>query len=359
MTNAALLQRLQQEVSSVEQNLAQFKANGTVLNEAMTEFVVIDPLLNALGYKQWEILKQGVNPTVGNIPDYTLLPSTAQTWFLEVKKFGLTLSDREASQAVTYASNHGKRWAVLTNGREWWIYHAHLPVPLSEKRVLQIADVLAGPQALEQLALLARDAMPQDALTQFWMQAQAASVVRAELDNPNSPARQALRDAVSASIHQPVSDALVADALTPLLSPVVPLPPPPLLPPLDKSYTIARLKASGRQATGTKATAVTFADGERLSVKSWADAATAVVAHYGATQLPPLPFFPGTGAKCFLNTIPSHNPDFSMQSSRQIELQGQVIYIDTNRSVRSFMRALSAFLQAIGISPDDVTVHLA
>ena len=128
-------------IPSILESVAKVGEHGMVMTEAMTEMIVIDKLLTALGYHPWDIQKQGVVEGIGNIPDYSILPDKAQQWFLEVKKWKLPLSIREASQVVTYASNKGKRWAVLTNGDEWRVFDVFSTVDLTQKCIQSLSSI--------------------------------------------------------------------------------------------------------------------------------------------------------------------------------------------------------------------------
>ncbi len=122
-----LLNALNEKVASIQATLAEAKTAGWDLNEAQTELIIIDPILTTLGYAPLEIYKRGHDATTNKFPDYTLLPQHPRKWFLEVKRLDLPLLDGEAAQAVNYANNQGAEWAVLTNGRKWYVYQAHLP----------------------------------------------------------------------------------------------------------------------------------------------------------------------------------------------------------------------------------------
>lgn len=94
-------------------------------NEAETCSRVIGPLLLAMGYAHQEIRIQGADQAKQK-PDYTILPLAEEyTWFLEAKAWDVPLDDNHAIQAVNYANTQGKRWVVLSNGREWRIYDNH------------------------------------------------------------------------------------------------------------------------------------------------------------------------------------------------------------------------------------------
>lgn len=101
-------------------------SNPAPSNEQETCFRIIDPLLKAMGYSVHEIKIQD-RDSAKQKPDYSILPATPDfTWFLEAKAWDVTLADVHANQGVNYANTQGKRWVVLSNGREWRLYDNHI-----------------------------------------------------------------------------------------------------------------------------------------------------------------------------------------------------------------------------------------
>lgn len=90
-------------------------------NEANTCDWVIRPLLLALGYQNHEIHAQS-GDVANKFPDYTILPSSDHTWYLEAKAWSVGLDSMHVDQSINYAHSNGRRWVVLTNGREWRLY---------------------------------------------------------------------------------------------------------------------------------------------------------------------------------------------------------------------------------------------
>jgi hypothetical protein len=125
-------------------------AKRTPPNEAATCQWVILPLLKAAGYDDADIFP-AASDGAGQFPDYTLLPDEPQTFYLEAKKWELELQDNHATQATNYANTNGKRWVVLTNGRQWRLYDNHIPKATPEKLVA-VAD-MDDPAALERFLL--------------------------------------------------------------------------------------------------------------------------------------------------------------------------------------------------------------
>lgn len=369
-------QALRERIAAVAETLAGAKAAGTNINEAMTEFMMIDPLLHALGYQPWEIHKRGHDAVAGSFPDYTLLPGTPQKWFLEVKRLDLTLRDGEASQAVSYAHNQGARWAVLTNGRVWYIYNAHLPVSLSEKRVFQVDNLFEDPHAVHTLALLSRSSMTTDGLNHAWQGRQVALLVRQQMETPGSAVRKLLRKLAAEETKDAVSDAFIGEALTALMSHAaesmpVPVSPPAVTPPdTDNAdpvakddtgaLTLAQLAQDLSLPTGRKPVAVVFAKGKVAPAKSWKAVAEQTVAVLGGSHgLPPLPYTGSeSGGKYLLNTQPVRADGEKMYSYGSVHVADREIYIDTHRNAPDMVRSLRLLLEAIGAAPDAVRVIL-
>ncbi len=372
--DGTLLTQLGDKVDEIRGHLDAAKASGWSLNEADTEHKVIDPLLYALGYGPFDIRKRGHDSVANNFPDYTLLPHTTQQWFLEVKKLDLNLQDGEAAQAVNYANNQGAAWAVLTNGRRWYIYNAHLPKPLTDKRVFQIDDLFGDSSALETLAMLSRSSMLGNGLSEAWAFQQVQGIVKAQLETPHSPVRKRLRQLASDETGAAVSDALIEKALRSLslTLPAVaakdanPMPtttrtPLPFSADTETTtwYSYAELTGYPSVATGKKPCLLRFMDGTTLRIASWKHAACEVTQRicndYG---LPQLPFNGGIqGLRYFINTTPTHVTGEEM-SAASIQVAGKTVYMHTNRSTQNFAKCLISLFQAVGAPQDVVKVSI-
>lgn len=366
--------QLQDKIDEIRGHLTETRESGWNLNEADTEHKVIDPLLSALGYGPFDIHKRGHDSVANNFPDYTLLPGKPQKWFLEVKKLDLPLQDGEAAQAVNYANNQGAAWAVLTNGRKWYIYNAHLPKPLTEKRVFQIDDLFGDASALKTLAMLSRSSMLADGLTEAWAFEQVQAIVRVQLETPNSPVRKQLRKIATEETKAAVSDTLIERALRSLspTPPAVtangtgpsPIPPPKpivdLPPPGQALYTFAELAENKALGTGKEPTALRFSDGTTTGPTSWADAIAAAV-EYVLRQftLPPIPFTGRIKSRLyFLNTQPKHSTGQEMRSHRTAQMGNTKIYIDVHCDTQSKAQRMVALLSAVGAPQDAVKVSI-
>jgi len=61
---------------------------------------------------------------------------------VELKRVGLDLAPKHLKQATSYAINYGCEWVLLTNGREWRLYHVEFGQP-PKTRLIEQWDLLA------------------------------------------------------------------------------------------------------------------------------------------------------------------------------------------------------------------------
>lgn len=95
------------------------------LNEASTRKILIDPVLEALGWDLCDTsLVQLEYTTVdGKSADYAMKNNGKPVLLVEAKALDDPLNDVKAiTQVVGYAANAGVEWCVLTNGDQWKVY---------------------------------------------------------------------------------------------------------------------------------------------------------------------------------------------------------------------------------------------
>ena len=131
---------LEHTLSDITRHLNDWQVSG--INEAQTAQAIVLRILHALGYDIWnpfEVVPEA-SGNGGYRPDYTIQLDGDIRFIIEVKALGKTLSDadKEQTQAVNYINVQGKRWAILTNGREWLFFDNHRPVEIAQKRVLPL-----------------------------------------------------------------------------------------------------------------------------------------------------------------------------------------------------------------------------
>ncbi len=112
------------------------------LKETPTRTIVIDPLLEALG---WDVRDpdevQLEYPTVdGKSVDYGLKLNRKCVLLVEAKAFDDPLTDVKAiTQIVNYANSDGIVWCILTNGLTWKVYRSIENCPAPDKLMFEVS----------------------------------------------------------------------------------------------------------------------------------------------------------------------------------------------------------------------------
>ena len=133
-------------VRTVDALKARIKEHGTELrrNETRTRTVLIDPLLNALGWDVADPSKVTIEfypaPSDNNKrADYALLARDRRPLMLiEAKKLGEAL-DSHQDQVFTYANQAGAKYGCLTDGDAMEIYETFRSVPLHDRLEIKLS----------------------------------------------------------------------------------------------------------------------------------------------------------------------------------------------------------------------------
>jgi hypothetical protein len=196
-------------------------------NEAITCYWIIDPMLNALGYSRMEILPQLADG--GNqFPDYTILPDTDFTWYLEAKAWNVSLQDSHVQQSLNYANQNGKRWVVLTSGRRWRLYDNHVIGVAADKLVADM-ELRDGAKALEFLRAISRESVTGGMVERFAASSRLNAELSEGLANPEGDLIRAIwqklksRPGLAGITRQQVVEA-IRGMVEPPVQPVVELP---------------------------------------------------------------------------------------------------------------------------------------
>lgn len=160
-------------------------------NETETCDRIIYPLLLAAGYSRKEIKSQD-RDAANQKPDYTLLPELADyTWFLEAKGWSISLSDAHAAQAVNYANTQGKRWVVLTNGKEWRLYDNDIRESAEKKLAVRVG--LREESFVSFLEAISRQSITEGKLEDFVLNQRLYSALAIQISKPDSDVVKAIR----------------------------------------------------------------------------------------------------------------------------------------------------------------------
>ncbi len=134
------MNRLIQVIETVRQKLPAWRRH--CLKETPTRTIVIDPLLEALG---WDVRDpdevQLEYPTVdGKSVDYALKLNRKPVLLVEAKALDDPLDDVKATtQVVGYAANDGIVWCILTNGIKWRVYRSIEKCPAPDKLMYEVS----------------------------------------------------------------------------------------------------------------------------------------------------------------------------------------------------------------------------
>jgi len=149
------MERLIQAILAIRQKLSGLRKQG--LKEIPTRTIIIDPLLEALGWDVRDPEEAELEyPTVdGKSVDYALKLNRNPVLLVEAKALDDPLQDVKAiTQVVGYAANNGIVWCILTNGILWRVYRSVEKCPAPEKLMFEVNIDPDVPEAMsvEQLA---------------------------------------------------------------------------------------------------------------------------------------------------------------------------------------------------------------
>jgi hypothetical protein len=134
------LNKLVHAIEAARQKFPRLRRDPT--KETPTRTIVIDPLLEALG---WDVRDPDEvhleYPTIdGKSVDYALKLNQRPVLLVEAKAIGDPLEDVKAiTQVVGYAANNGIVWCVLTNGVKWQVYRSMEKCPAPDKLMFEVS----------------------------------------------------------------------------------------------------------------------------------------------------------------------------------------------------------------------------
>ena len=195
------------------------------LPEAETKAVLIEPILDALGWDTRDLgaVRREVPVAGGTNVDYGLLDGAGHVRLhVEAKALGTNLGIKVVTQTVNYANGAGVPWAVLTDGLRWHVLWSNAPVANDRKEVFAVdLTDLTGPDATEadraatlaQLGLLARARVEAGDLDERGRSLFDVAVVRGVLDDLFTRPPAELVDLVAGRLRHPVEPDRIRAAL--------------------------------------------------------------------------------------------------------------------------------------------------
>lgn len=198
------MDRLCRKIEEIRAKLEKLRRHK--LKEMSTRTIIIDPLLESLG---WDIRDpdevQLEYPTVdGKSVDYALKINKKTVLLVEAKCLDDPLTDVKAvTQVVGYAANDGIEWCVLTNGVLWKVYRSVEKCPAPEKLMFEVsldageAEGVSIEQIAKQIWRFSRDEMARGTLDALGEQTFQDTKVEKALEALMSDAPRALLNLIN------------------------------------------------------------------------------------------------------------------------------------------------------------------
>ena len=133
-----LLTPLLERIES-HRRIIQSECNTIGVHELRTRIVLIDPVLRMVGWAPEDPQTVLVEYSTGSgRADYALLgEDEAPAALVEAKGLGSRLEEH-TRQVVNYATETGIGYAGITDGNQWMLYDVFRPVPMEDKRVMDV-----------------------------------------------------------------------------------------------------------------------------------------------------------------------------------------------------------------------------
>lgn len=346
------------------------------MNENETCHRIIYPLLLEAGYGHLEIRTQDSDAAKGK-PDYTILPDAPDyTWFLEAKAWNVTLDDTHAMQAINYANTQGKRWVVLSNGREWRLYD-NKTFGTAEVKLASVAH-LSEDGFASFLESLSKASILQGKLEDFVRNSRLYTSLGSQITRLDSDVVKAItkvlrsapgldsvvsadvvgffRDYASGSPHQSQEAEAVPVA-----------PPTPVVqaaqPPTREEHSAAGSvlgSLSYAAITGRKPKALRLPNGDMIPLPKWYDLPIQA-AIYAAVlgKMPKLPLYKGKTSKSPLMAVAGSPEATPMREPKALPAPNDGIVVECHFSAYDHQTGAVRILEAAGVDPSGFTLFLA
>jgi predicted type IV restriction endonuclease len=144
--------------------------------EADTRLYITDFMERVLGYDKYANLTAEYAVS-GDWADYGVKIDGNLIAFIEAKRIGQKLSDKHLKQVQTYAVNEGVDWLILTNAKQWQVYHLKAEgLPIQTDLVIDIDLIESSPKEIEgALYYLHCVSMKKKVILDLWKRVEATS----------------------------------------------------------------------------------------------------------------------------------------------------------------------------------------
>ena len=176
--------RLRRALADAAARIGRYR--GTSFNEQDTKAVLIEPVLEALGWDTRDpehVRREYKFHPHDNPVDYALHLARVPKLMVEAKGLNESMDDRRwVGQTIGYAAVGGAVWCVLTNGDEYRIYNAAAAVQAADKLLCRVVLSADPPDAVaEVLSLISRPNLGDDLIEVLWKARHVDGRVRAVL----------------------------------------------------------------------------------------------------------------------------------------------------------------------------------
>ncbi len=165
---AATLKRLSTKVPKFRKILEQ--ARGRDVNESDTVTIVTDILEEVFGFDKYsEITREYA--IKGTYCDLAIKTSKRVEYLIEVKAIGIDLKENHLRQAISYASQEGISWVILTNGIRWEVHRVKVENRVESTNLVSFDFTALNPRKNEDqeiLFLLCKRGVQKDIIDEFY-----------------------------------------------------------------------------------------------------------------------------------------------------------------------------------------------
>jgi predicted type IV restriction endonuclease len=186
--------------------------------EADTRLYITDFMERVLGYDKYSNLTAEYAVS-GDWADYGVKIDGNLIAFIEAKRIGQKLSDKHLKQVQTYAVNEGVDWLILTNAKQWQVYHLKAEgLPIQTDLVIDIDLVESTPKEIESaLFYLHLAAMKKKVILDVWKRVEATSGPKVAKAILTAGVIKEIRLSLAKQTGCKVTDAEVLDAVKALI----------------------------------------------------------------------------------------------------------------------------------------------
>lgn len=307
--------------------------------------IILRALREIGGYRYGDYRAQ--QSTTAGYPDFTVLPDTEYTWYLEAKALRVDLNDDHVVQALNYANATGRRWVVLSNGREWRLYDQYIPAKPSEKLVAQ-ALLDNTPEIVQFLRAIGKESVKHGQVEVFARRQRVKRVLDRQLKESGSEIIRAIVDELHAlGLNDVTGDDVVAYFNPPIVDNNGPV------------YSMDDLARRAKELTKWKKPLyVEFPDKTVKDVHTWRNLVFAVLQWFGHRLPPaPQPRRKGSKARYFYNSEPRHK-NVPMTSPKPFEVAGRQLYLEGFLDSSEYLESLVYLCECIGEPPSGFRIRL-